>query len=92
MIGVSFILFEVILTHEIGRIAGPSWVILCVVYYVLWRWRNHLPIRGNVVHDWEREQVAVLTNAEEFELVEEYKQALVQRDKARGVKSRWREI
>ncbi len=29
MIGVSFILFEVILTHEIGRIAGPAWVLAC---------------------------------------------------------------
>ncbi len=81
MIGVSFILFEVILTHEIGRIAGPAWVLACVVYYVFWRRRNGYPVRGNVPHDWEQEQVAVLTSAEEFELLEEYKDALASRDR-----------
>jgi APA family basic amino acid/polyamine antiporter len=80
MVGVSFILFEVILTHEIGRIAGPAWVLLCIGYYVFWRRRNHYPIRGNVQHDWEQEQIAVLTSAEEFELLEEYKEALAKRD------------
>jgi APA family basic amino acid/polyamine antiporter len=80
MIGVSFILFEVILTHEIGRIAGPAWVLLCVGYYVLWRRRNGYSVFGNVAHDWEQEQIAVLTNADEFELLEEYKEALAKRD------------
>ncbi len=81
MVDVSFILFEVILTHEIGRIAGPAWVVLCTVYYILWRRRNHLPIWGDVQPDWEQEQIAALTNAEEFELLEEYTEALAQRDK-----------
>jgi APA family basic amino acid/polyamine antiporter len=81
MLGVSFILFEVILTHEIGRIAGPAWVLLCIVYYVIWRHRNRLPLRGNVPHDWEQEQIAVLTSAEEFELLEDYREALRRRDK-----------
>ena len=81
MIGVSFILFEVILTHEIGRIAGPAWVILCIIYYVVWRQRNRMPIFKSVSHDWEKEQIAVLTSAEEFELLEEYKDALARRDK-----------
>jgi APA family basic amino acid/polyamine antiporter len=35
MIGVSFILLEVILTHEVGRIAGPAWVLTCLIYYFL---------------------------------------------------------
>lgn len=81
MIGVSFILLEVILTHEIGRIAGPTWVVLCVLYYFAWRRRNHLPLLGNVKHDWEKEQINVLTGAEEFELLEDYKDALARRDK-----------
>jgi APA family basic amino acid/polyamine antiporter len=81
MIGVSFILFEVILTHEIGRIAGPAWVILCISYYFMWRRRNHLPLTGNVKHDWEKEQIAVLTSAEEFDLLEDYKDALARRDR-----------
>jgi len=89
MLGVSFILFEVILTHEIGRIAGPAWVILCLLYYIVWRRRNYLPILGTAPHDWEQEQIQVLTSAEEFELLEEYKDALIRRDKQQGIKSRW---
>jgi APA family basic amino acid/polyamine antiporter len=80
-IGVSFILFEVIFTHAIGRIAGPAWVILCLIYYFFWRRRNKLPLRGSIKHDWEKEQIDVLTSAEEYDLVEEYKNALAQRDK-----------
>ena len=50
-----------------------------------------VPVFGSVPHDWEKEQVEVLTNAEEFELLEQYKQALVQRDRQQGVPSRWEE-
>lgn len=80
-IGVSFILFEVIFTHEIGRIAGPAWVLLCLVYYLLWRLRNRLPLIKSVKHNWEQEQIDVLTSAEEYDLLEEYKEALAQRDR-----------
>jgi basic amino acid/polyamine antiporter, APA family len=81
MIGVSFILFEVILTHQIGRIAGPAWVILCIMYFIWWRNRNHLPSFNNVPHDWEQEQINVLTSAEEYDLLEQYKEALALRDR-----------
>jgi APA family basic amino acid/polyamine antiporter len=91
-LGVSSIFATVIITHEIGRIAGPAWILLCLVYYAWHRHRNGLPILGSVPHDWEQEQAQVLTSAEEFELLEEYKQALVQRDRARGIKSRWSEV
>jgi len=46
-------------------------------------------VLGSVKHDWEKEQVEVLTDAEEYEMVEQYKQALVRRDKEHGLKSRW---
>jgi hypothetical protein len=46
-------------------------------------------VLGNVPHDWEKEQIDVLTDAEEYELVEQYKHALIHRDKERGLKSRW---
>jgi APA family basic amino acid/polyamine antiporter len=90
-LGVFSIWSTVIMTHEIGRIFGPLWVLLCVVYYVIYRRRNGLPAFGNMKHDWEKEQIEVLTSAEEYELVEQYKQALIRRDKARGMKSRWAE-
>ncbi len=81
-IGVSLILFEVILTHTIGRIAGPVWVLACIGYYLWFRRKNGLPVFGNVKHDWEKEQIEVLTSAEEYELVEVYKQTLKERDLA----------
>jgi APA family basic amino acid/polyamine antiporter len=82
MIGVSLILFEVILTHAIGRIAGPLWVLACIGYYLWFRRKAKLPLFGNVKHDWEKEQIEVLTSAEEYELVEIYKQTLKERDEA----------
>jgi APA family basic amino acid/polyamine antiporter len=91
-LGVSSIFLTVIITHEIGRIAGPAWLLLCVSYYVFFRRRNGLPVFGSVPHDWEQEQIDVLTSAEEFELVEEYKQALIRRDRMRGLRSRWSEV
>ena len=91
LLGVSTIFTTVIITHEIGRIAGPAWILICLIYYVVFRHRNGLPIFGSVPHDWEREQIEVLTKAEEFESLEEYKQALTRRDRMHGVRSRWDE-
>lgn len=88
-IGVSSIFFTVIITHEIGRIAGPAWLLLAVIYYIVFRRRNGLPIFGSIRRDWEQEQMDVLTSAEEFDLLEEYKQALIRRDRMFGVPSRW---
>ncbi len=81
LLGVSFILFEVILTHQIGRIAGPAWVLLCIGYYLLYRRSQNLPLYGDVPHDWEQEQIRVLTSAEEYALVAQYKEALRRRDR-----------
>jgi len=92
LLGVSSIFLTVLLTHEAGRIVGVAWVLICLGYYVVHRRRNRLPILGSVPHDWEQEQVDVMTNAQEFELLEEYKQALIHRDKLRGIKSRWSEV
>jgi APA family basic amino acid/polyamine antiporter len=89
LLGVFSIWLTVMITHNIGRIFGPSWVLLCIGYYLFYRRRRGLPVLGSIVHDWEQEQVEVLTNAEEFELVEQYKQALIQRDKQHGLRSRW---
>lgn len=81
MLGVGLILFEVILTHEIGRIAGPAWVLLGICYFVYYRRKSNLPIFRSIKHDWEKEQIEVLTKAEEFEMVEQYKSSLARRDK-----------
>ena len=83
MLGVGTILFMVVLTHTIGRIAGPAWVVLCFVYYAWYRKKQKLPLFRSVKHDWEKEQINVLTSAEEFDLLEQYKLALAERDKKR---------
>jgi APA family basic amino acid/polyamine antiporter len=81
MLGVGTILFEVVLTHTIGRIAGPAWVFLCFVYYAWYRKKTGLPVFKSIKHDWEKEQIQVLTSAEEYDLLEQYKIALKERDK-----------
>jgi APA family basic amino acid/polyamine antiporter len=78
--GVLFVLAEVVITHEIGRIAGPVWVILCFLYYAWYRKKMKLPIFRNIKRDWEADQKAVLLSAEEYELLERYKLALAERD------------
>jgi APA family basic amino acid/polyamine antiporter len=83
MLGVATILFEVVWTHSIGRIAGPAWIIFCFIYYVWYRKKQNLPLFKSVKHDWETEQINVLTSAEEFDLLEQYKLALAERDKKR---------
>ncbi len=81
LLGVLITLTEVVLTHEVGRIAGPGWVILCLVYYVAYRRRQGLPVRGNIDHRWEVQQRAILKDAEEYDLLEQYEFALAQRDR-----------
>jgi APA family basic amino acid/polyamine antiporter len=81
LMGVSTIFFTVIATHEIGRIAGPAWVLICLVYYYFYRKRHGMPVLGSHPRDWEKLQMAVLTSAEEFDLLEQYKVALAERDR-----------
>jgi APA family basic amino acid/polyamine antiporter len=83
MLGVATILVEVVWTHSIGRIAGPVWIILCFTYYAWYRKKQKLPIFGSVKRNWEKEQIDVLTSAEEFDLLEQYKLALAERDRNR---------
>jgi len=82
-LGISMILLMVVLTHEIGRIAGPAWIVACFVYYAIYRRKKRMPIFRSVPHDWEAQQQQVLADAEEFDLLERYRAALAARDRAR---------
>lgn len=84
MLGVATILFMVVLTHSIGRIAGPAWVILCLIYYAWHRKKEGLPVFKSIKHDWEKEQMEVLTAAEEYDSLEQYKNALAERDRKKS--------
>jgi APA family basic amino acid/polyamine antiporter len=83
VLGVSAILFMVVLTHEIGRIAGPAWIVACFCYYAWYRRRQKMPVWGSLKRDWETQQQEVLAEAEEFDLLERYRGALAARDRAR---------
>jgi len=81
MLGVATILFEVVLTHTIGRIAGPAWVLTCFIYYAWYRRKERMPVFKSIKRNWEKEQIQILTSAEEYDLLEQYKNALAERDK-----------
>jgi APA family basic amino acid/polyamine antiporter len=83
LLGVSTIFFTVIATHEIGRIAGPSWVLICLVYFYFYRKNRGLPFFRSTRRDWETLQKEVLTSAEEYDLLEQYTTALMVRDRVR---------
>src|SRR5262249_5148480 len=81
LLGVSTIFSQVVYTHRIGRLAGPAWIGVGLVYYFIYRATQKLPLFGSVKRDWEAEQIAVLTDAQEVGLPEQYKNALHVRDK-----------
>ncbi len=74
--GVLLILVEVVWTHEIGRIAGPAWVAMCVAGYLFYRHGMRKPLFRSVPRDWEADQMRVLEEAEETDLLEQYRSAL----------------
>jgi APA family basic amino acid/polyamine antiporter len=82
LLGVVIIFLQVLGTHHIARIAGPAWVGGCLIAYLVYRSRKKLPVLGSVPRDWQREQIAVLTGAEEFDLLEQYKNAIEAEKKA----------
>src|SRR5579859_3703716 len=62
-LGISTILFLVVLTHSIGRIAGPAWIILGLLIYSWYRRHRKLPITKPLKRDWEKEQLLVYEDA-----------------------------
>jgi APA family basic amino acid/polyamine antiporter len=79
-IGIFAILIFVLITHHIGRIAGPSWLVLGVIVYAVYRLRKGLPLFGSVQRDWSRDQVQILKNAGELELMDELVHKLKERN------------
>jgi basic amino acid/polyamine antiporter, APA family len=71
-IGIASILAFTLLTHDIGRIAGPAWLILGTVGYFIYRRNKNLPLFRSQRHDWRAAQVDILRNAGELELMDQY--------------------
>jgi basic amino acid/polyamine antiporter, APA family len=71
-LGIMSILVFTMITHEIGRIAGPSWIILGTIGYLLYRRRKRLPVFRSQPHDWRKAQINILQSAGELEMMDEY--------------------
>ena len=70
--GIMSILVFTMITHEIGRVAGPSWIILGLIGYLIYRKRKGMPVFGSRQHDWRRAQINILQEAGELEMMDEY--------------------
>jgi APA family basic amino acid/polyamine antiporter len=84
LMGIFSILIMVILTHPVGRIAGPIWIALGIVGYFVYRRRRGLPFLGSTHRDWASEQLAVYEESGEHELAAEFRDALERRRRREG--------
>jgi APA family basic amino acid/polyamine antiporter len=87
-LGISSILFLVVLTHSIGRIAGPGWIVLGLLIYFWHRRRNKLPFRKTLKRDWTKEQLDVYEDAGEYELANELRENLERKRRLGGERQR----
>jgi APA family basic amino acid/polyamine antiporter len=83
-LGISSILILVVLTHTIGRIAGPAWIILGLLIYFWHRRRSKLPILKSLKRNWAKEQLDVYEDAGEYELAEELRENLARKRRLQG--------
>ena len=83
-LGISSILIMVVLTHAIGRIAGPGWIVLGLLIYFFHRRRNKHPLRKSLPRNWEKEQIEVYEDAGEAELADELRENLLRKHRLSG--------
>ncbi len=83
-IGIVAILVFTMITHPIGRIAGPSWIVLGLILYFIYRKRKGLPLLHSHKRDWRNEQLEILRRAGELELMDEYAANLKASDERRA--------
>ncbi len=71
-IGIVAILIFTMITHPIGRIAGPLWIAFGLVLYAVYRKSKGLPVFRSRKRHWRSEQMEILRRAGELELMDEY--------------------
>ncbi len=71
-IGIFSILIFTLVTHPIGRVAGPSWLLLGVILYMIYRRHRRLPYFRSQKHDWRQHQREILRTSGDLELLDEY--------------------
>ncbi|MDQ2909383.1 MAG: APC family permease [Candidatus Eremiobacteraeota bacterium] len=70
--GIVSILAFTMITHAIGRIAGPTWIVCGIVGYLFYRRYKKLPVFGSQPRDWRKAQINILRDAGELEMMDEY--------------------
>ncbi|MHB8140517.1 MAG: APC family permease [Vulcanimicrobiaceae bacterium] len=70
--GIFSILIFTLMTHPIGRVAGPLWLVLGIIMYLGYRHHRKMPLLHSQKHEWRKQQVDILRNAGELELMDEY--------------------
>ncbi|HEV2038342.1 MAG TPA: APC family permease [Candidatus Eremiobacteraceae bacterium] len=83
-LGIFAILIFTLLTHPIGRIAGPMWVLFGIAFYAVYRRGKHLPVFGSVKRNWVKLHEATLVAAGEIEMLDEYDVAVKAQNKAQA--------
>jgi APA family basic amino acid/polyamine antiporter len=83
LIGIVAILVFVLLTHAIGRIAGPAWLIIGTLGYLAYRKKKKLPLFRSQPRDWAKEQIGILRESGELELMDEFVEKLRVREAAK---------
>jgi len=71
-IGIFSILMFTLRTHPLGRIFGPSWLVLGLILYLVYRSYRRLPLLRSQKRDWRKDQREILRRAGELELMDEY--------------------
>jgi len=87
-LGISSIFLLVVLTHTIGRIAGPAWIVMGLLIYFWYRRYRKLPLRKRVKRDWEMEQLLVYKDAGEYDLADELRENLARKRRLHGESDR----
>ncbi len=73
LLGIASILVFTLLTHPIGRIAGPAWVLCGALFYVFYRRRNRQKVFASLRRDWVEHHEQVLSRAGELEMLDQYR-------------------
>jgi basic amino acid/polyamine antiporter, APA family len=71
-LGIFSILMFTIRTHALGRIFGPSWLLVGFILYLLYRRHRRLPLLRSQPRNWRKAQKDILQRAGELELMDEY--------------------
>jgi APA family basic amino acid/polyamine antiporter len=72
IVGIVGILVMVVITHPIGRIAGPIWILVGLVIYFFYRRKRGLPFPGSIERNWPVAQLTVYRESGEDALADEY--------------------